>query len=456
MKKFVTFLLCLVMFVGCFALFVGCERKDEPEEDTTFIYEGKTAYLIGEDFEDGEVVGNTGTRYKVTAEDVSYFSTEEAIGNTTFEVTVAGHELAFPYYVCKEVTPLKQEDAVEENGVYIFKDLEYGDFKDDSPYIAELSFYTSQTARDQIFDAYLPAKIGELKADTPVLLYVHGGAWIMADKDMEGPALCKALAKAGFAVFSMNYNMQKIFSIWDCTMDDILSDIGIMNAYLKNLLPTLGIRAEKIAIGGVSAGGHLSTLYAYTKNDYSPLKIGFELDIVGPTQFGDENYKPMIESMLAADLSGITSTSRSEQVKAILSTALPNIIKGLIGVEAAGFDLKSNDLSPMWAAADKYSPVLHINEKTCPTILAYGSVNAENATGIAKTILDMNFFGEGVANDLLVPTSCYYKMDEYLQKNGVAHVGKLFEGVSHVEMGNTPETQAWLVEQSLAFAKEYL
>ena len=149
----------------------------------------------------------------------------------------------------------------------------------------------------QSFDVYLPRPKEQLKGDEPVFVYVHGGGWHdVWDKDSAQELFCFLASRTGYVVVSMNYILLpedlRQAKVGEVTFVDMLRDIDLLDSHLATFLPeAFGVKAKKIAIGGESAGGHLSSLYAY--DGANPellglglahrLPIGFELNIVGAT-----------------------------------------------------------------------------------------------------------------------------------------------------------------------------
>lgn len=104
----------------------------------------------------------------------------------------------------------------------------------------------------------------------PVLLQVHGGAWMVGDKRGQANPLMSHLAELGWVCVSINYRLSPR-STWPDQIVDVKRAIG----WVKEHIAEYGGDPEWIAITGGSAGGHLSSLAALTAND--PLfQPGFE------------------------------------------------------------------------------------------------------------------------------------------------------------------------------------
>ncbi|MFO0687542.1 MAG: alpha/beta hydrolase [Myxococcota bacterium] len=118
-------------------------------------------------------------------------------------------------------------------------------------------------------DLHLPAgaRAGDRR---PVLLQVHGGAWIMGDKREQGRPLMAHLAARGWVCAATNYRLSPA-----ATMPDQIVDVKRALAWLRANVADYGGDPDFICITGGSAGGHLSSLAALTPND-PRFQPGFE------------------------------------------------------------------------------------------------------------------------------------------------------------------------------------
>ncbi len=118
-------------------------------------------------------------------------------------------------------------------------------------------------------DLYLPvaAKPGDRR---PVLLQVHGGAWIIGDKREQGRPLMTHLASRGWICAASNYRLSPA-----ATMPDQIIDVKRALGWLRTRVAEYGGDPDFICITGGSAGGHLSSLAALTAGD-PRFQPGFE------------------------------------------------------------------------------------------------------------------------------------------------------------------------------------
>jgi acetyl esterase/lipase len=104
----------------------------------------------------------------------------------------------------------------------------------------------------------------------PVLLNVHGGAWIIGNKDQQAMPLMSHLADRGWVCVSINYRLSP-----RATWPDHIVDVKRALAWIKDHIAEYGGDPEFVAISGGSAGGHLSSLAALTANE-PEFQPGFE------------------------------------------------------------------------------------------------------------------------------------------------------------------------------------
>lgn len=104
----------------------------------------------------------------------------------------------------------------------------------------------------------------------PVLVQVHGGAWILGDKRHQGLPLVNRMASLGWVCVSINYRLSP-----RNTFPDHVVDVKRALAWVKEHIAEYGGDPGFVVLTGGSAGGHLSSLAALTAGDRS-LQPGFE------------------------------------------------------------------------------------------------------------------------------------------------------------------------------------
>jgi acetyl esterase len=112
----------------------------------------------------------------------------------------------------------------------------------------------------------------------PVLVYCHGGGWTIGDLDTHD-TLCRQLANAAdCAVVSVDYRMGPEHR-FPAAVDDCLA----ATRWVRREARTLGIDAQRLAVGGDSAGGNLAAVVALAARDSGDPPIAFQLLIYPAT-----------------------------------------------------------------------------------------------------------------------------------------------------------------------------
>jgi acetyl esterase/lipase len=119
--------------------------------------------------------------------------------------------------------------------------------------------YGDAGKRNQL-DLYQPVQPRE--GGYPVLLQVHGGAWMIGEKEQQGKPLMYHMAQRGWICVAINYRL----SPRDAFPAHII-DVKKSIAWIRENIADYGGNPDFIAITGGSAGGHLTALAALTPNE---------------------------------------------------------------------------------------------------------------------------------------------------------------------------------------------
>jgi acetyl esterase/lipase len=96
----------------------------------------------------------------------------------------------------------------------------------------------------------------------PVVLYVHGGSWMMGDKREQGRPMLHEFVRRGWIAVVPNYRLAPRHP-WPAQIRDVTRALG----WVKKNAATYGGDPERVVIAGGSAGGQLAALVALTAND---------------------------------------------------------------------------------------------------------------------------------------------------------------------------------------------
>ncbi len=116
------------------------------------------------------------------------------------------------------------------------------------------------------------------EAVLPVLVYFHGGGFVIGDLDTHD-VLCRELANAaGCAVVAVDYRMAPEHP-FPAAVDDCLAAAY----WVRRNAASLALDASRLAVGGDSAGGNLAAVVSHLARDAGDLAITFQLLIYPAT-----------------------------------------------------------------------------------------------------------------------------------------------------------------------------
>ena len=197
-------------------------------------------------------------------------------------------------------------------------------------------------------------------AKAPVLIQVHGGAWMMGSKEFQGAPLMGYLAERGWVSVALNYRLAP-----RSTWPDPIIDVKRAIAWVKEHIVEYGGDPDFIVITGGSAGGHLSSLAALTAN-VEAFQPGFE--------DADTSVQAAVPMYGVYDFTNRDGTGRAEMevilTKHVFKTALA-------------------DATDVW---DQASPMSWVGPDAPPFFLAHGTndtlVPIEQARSFATMLRD--------------------------------------------------------------------
>ena len=166
------------------------------------------------------------------------------------------------------------------------------------PIRVERNIAFGEAGRRNYLDIYLPEEPVE---NAPVLLQVHGGAWILGQKEEQGIPLMQHLAAQGWVCVAINYRLSPR-DPWPAQAVDVKKAIH----WIRQHISAYGGDPDYIAITGGSAGGHLTALTALTPNtpEWQP---GFE--------DADTSVQLAIPHYGVYDMAGSTGTKPATQLR---------------------------------------------------------------------------------------------------------------------------------------------
>ena len=135
--------------------------------------------------------------------------------------------------------------------------------------------YIDEARWRNTLDIYEP-KLGDVVdgesagAPRPAIIEVHGGGWVIGNKNQQGLALLHHMVKQGWVGFNVNYRLAP-----KAKFPEQLIDCKRAIAWVRANAERLNIDPNFIVVTGGSAGGYLTAMIALTAND-PEFQPGFE------------------------------------------------------------------------------------------------------------------------------------------------------------------------------------
>jgi acetyl esterase/lipase len=133
--------------------------------------------------------------------------------------------------------------------------------------IRNIQYVEGDTIRRHRLDIYRSPDAGP---GAPVLLQIHGGAWVVGNKEQQGLQLMNLLATRGWVCVAINYRLSPRY-----TWPDHIVDCKLAVKWIREHIAEYGGDPDYVVATGGSAGGHLTALMGLTAND-PQFQPGFE------------------------------------------------------------------------------------------------------------------------------------------------------------------------------------
>ena len=109
----------------------------------------------------------------------------------------------------------------------------------------------------------------EQRDPTPVLIWMHGGGYIIGKPEIEDPICIQFVRELGISIVSVDYRLAPKYP-FPAGLEDCYSAL----MWIKQNSESFGFDATRIAIGGTSAGGGLAAALAqlaYDRKEVTPI-----------------------------------------------------------------------------------------------------------------------------------------------------------------------------------------
>ena len=183
--------------------------------------------------------------------------------------------------------------------------------------------------------------------DVDLVLMIHGGGWTAGDKSLYHGEIEK-FAGSGVVAATMNYR----YATESVSCLDILDDITAALAKIKEVALQKGIKISRALLTGLSAGGHLSLLYAYARADEAPIRPAAVIEQSGPADMvSDEAIEKFIYDNEAGGSDEISvfkkgdlfcgSAGHAGDDRCYISAEVDTVFKGLFHVTGPLLQVRS-------------------------------------------------------------------------------------------------------------------
>lgn len=240
--------------------------------------------------------------------------------------------------------------------------------------------YAADTLQKHLLDIYLPPNA---KANTPLIVWIHGGAWMLNDKYADMSYMkntLKGFIDSGYAIASIDYRYSTT-AVFPAQLQDCHQALQ----YLYDHAAQYKLDKDRIALIGFSAGGHLASILGLSLNNSitafypngikSRFKIRCVLDFYGPSD------------LIAIFNNPDTSINNARNPVAILLGATP---------------VERPDL------AKAASPVTYIDKNDPPFFIVQGEKD-ESVPNTQSRLLSGWLTVTGVKNEItIVPNAPHY------------------------------------------------
>jgi acetyl esterase/lipase len=228
-------------------------------------------------------------------------------------------------------------------------------------------------------DIWLPPE--NVSSSGIALIYLHGSAFYILDKDCGTRLFFSHLAAQGHLIMDVAYRLAP-----ETNITGMVHDARRAIAWLKDHANEFGVKEDRIILCGGSAGGHLALLAAYTRHDgeFTPIElIGKDLNVHGVISlYGTCD----LEALYYHTNQHITTRDLPGQLKKDVPARMPDWMKRFFGKDyhRLGFD---KDFKNVGALAyllgghpdecpecyARLSPITHVHAQCPPTLLIHGA-----------------------------------------------------------------------------------
>lgn len=154
--------------------------------------------------------------------------------------------------------------------------------------------YTHRPTGALALDLFLPTNVSATTNGAPLVLYLHGGAWVMGSR-RDHPQRMRHLAAQGLAVASLDYRPAHR-AAFPAQREDVAAAIE----FLRRDEERFGVNASAVGLYGASAGAHLAAMAALTLSESTDAAVFAFAGIFGRYDLTSAGLVPVPEPGLRA------------------------------------------------------------------------------------------------------------------------------------------------------------
>ncbi len=235
--------------------------------------------------------------------------------------------------------------------------------KNEAPIVKGNLEYNVPYFKDKTLDIYYPTQRKYKKS--PVLLYIHGGAWIAGRKEALNlnrfNTAFNLLREKGYTIISPEYTLAKE---GQSPFPECIKDGFTATDWIVKHADSLQLDLNNFGIMGESAGSHIAMMNAFANPSdfnlsYNKTSFNYLIDIYGPNDLMQLYHSQTVDTLTS--LIEILPSSLQEYMN------LPQIL--------FGFNPQEDSLR-MVEFTNKYSPIHYVNKTSkLPTLMIHGTTD---------------------------------------------------------------------------------
>ena len=206
-------------------------------------------------------------------------------------------------------------------------------------------------------DIYQPKNLNK---KSPVVIYIHGGAWVGGDKSAVSynfrEYVLEELLQNHYTVISINFTNINM----ETHLNQTLQDCKDVLKWIKDNAEQYQLDLNNIGVWGGSSGAHLAMLTAYNQKNEASLnlpELKYVVNFFGPSDlnelFKTDANKLLLKAFKLYSLK--TYNTRKQKIK-----------------QLTGFDINTQK-EQVIKRSKELSPVTYVNKNTVPTLIFHGT-----------------------------------------------------------------------------------